>query len=1485
MTPRTTLFGPFRKNPPSRPATRAWRALGSVWVCLAMPGAALQAQNLLKNPGFEQGLDGWRVSTTMKTAEVRLADDGAGGTCALIHKSERTGTFSLVGISQTIDAEPNAAYELSFRYRSEGPVSGSLCVQCGEEGHTLWWAKKWTAWRRQFRTGAEPGKTAVAIQIKRGQGDVWVDDVQVRQVGRSYAAAALETGLELGKGAWRIQVFGKGGGKATLWPGAVQVRLGQTEHVADLHTDPWKHQGRAVIFFLDRPTRVPVTVRKAPGYAGAPVVDRVLVTENEGPGRIRPLYLDTTLVVAGRPNAVIVASDEPAMQQAARDLRDGLQRLSGAALPIVNDRAWMAGNYRGRAAIAVGNLMQNKLSERLYCLWYTREDGWYPGPGGWVVRTVHNPWGSGANVVVAAGSDAAGTQAAGQQLLAMFEAGPTLTIGHTINVKTDPDIEQRILQSCGWTDLKGAADKAKRTGQRALMGKSTRLGMSYLYTGRPDLARAFLAYLRENKSRAQPHGEAHMQVWETIRAWDTVEECPALSDDDRLDITNYLYDTLRSPDPIFVGWLLGSFERGGPKSNHSMLAAMDAYYGADYFGRYYAFSEAEDWLEKARFLFAGQELEDKSGDDSGNYEGSTDFWPLLPFAYTEPGYRFLPSGTARRFMDRMCMVLDNRFAASGYGDCWNVDLFYPFTLAVGAWYYRDGRYQYILDRRRASRPREQNALVDPAPFRMAGFVKPEPPADLEGVVVAMLNSNCWGEAGNVPDAQKFDKLSFRTRFEPDKQYLLLDGLGGWGHGDPDANCIIRCTDNDRVWLVDDSFSEGNNLIDHNAVAVAREGFCDARPPPLARLDAAFDSGTVGLTRTVLPGYTGTDWERNIVWLREKGFVVLDRMHALEPGNYSFRCLWRTLGTARIEGNRFVTAQDKETPDRRDRFHIVNGGDVASAFTPDDGGFGSRWRGYAYAEPIVNIHSQDVSRRLGKGETFTFVNLLYAANVEAPCRLDMAKLDTRAALVGGDVAMLVGLADGGYEAGGLAIEAGPFALRADGLTAALARSIALNGRAWFAAAVPVAVSIDPAAGECVVEAPADTEVRIAGTPCPVQKGRNVLRVAALKQIPLQAVLEAARAATPPASARRPPAETAAPLSVAWSFDAGSSVRDVALDARGLVVGTGDGAGIILDANGREQGRIRAERRVTAVALGDLDGDGINEAALGAVDRKMYAFDRTGKPLWTFECPPDVELGNQQGAIVDVLVADLDGDGKAEAVASASNHNLYFLDARGKELRRIADHKDPRKRFDNLLPFDADGDGTKEVFAFPTTGGFGRWFEFHLNGKKRVHQDKKSTHMRDAALGDIDGDGRPDLAVCTTSGNVHYGLANGKRVEFKQVQSFGTGGTALAVQAGHAGGSGLVAVAVEMSYIHVLDRDGKIVWRRPTDRPVTDLAFFHTTSGARLAAGTVDGAILVFDLNGEPLGRFAAPARINVLASLDGRLAAGCDDGKLLLLKTR
>jgi hypothetical protein len=98
----------------------------------------------------------------------------------------------------------------------------------------------------------------------------------------------------------------------------------------------------------------------------------------------------------------------------------------------------------------------------------------------------------------------------------------------------------------------------------------------------------------------------------------------------------------------------------------------------------------------------------------------------------------------------------------------------------------------------------------------------------------------------------------------------------------------------------------------------------------------------------------------------------------------------------------------------------------------------------------------------------------------------------------------------------------------------------------------------------------------------------------------------------------------------------------------------------------------------------------------------------------------------------------------------------------------------------------------------------------------------------------------------------------------------------------GQPGLVAVGLEMSYVRLLDADGKLLWSAPTGAPVTDLVFTAGDS-PMLVVGTSSGMVLFFDDAGRQLGRFVAGDRVTVVAESNGGVLAAGADGMVRSLR--
>ena len=89
--------------------------------------------------------------------------------------------------------------------------------------------------------------------------------------------------------------------------------------------------------------------------------------------------------------------------------------------------------------IVLGNRSTNRTMSALYDLFYCLVDLKYPGPEGYVVRSVHNPFGDGRSVVIVGGSDAAGVDAGANAFADLLSktsaANGDLSIGWTMVTK------------------------------------------------------------------------------------------------------------------------------------------------------------------------------------------------------------------------------------------------------------------------------------------------------------------------------------------------------------------------------------------------------------------------------------------------------------------------------------------------------------------------------------------------------------------------------------------------------------------------------------------------------------------------------------------------------------------------------------------------------------------------------------------------------------------------------------------------------------------------------------------------------------------------------------------------------------------------------------------------------------------------------------------------------------------------------------------
>ncbi len=630
----------------------------------------------------------------------------------------------------------------------------------------------------------------------------------------------------------------------------------------------------------------------------------------------KPLYLRTDLVTDGTPAAAIVAPEAAEWQPVVERLQARCQELTGSELPVLSPTDATPAELGARNLIAIGNVPDNPFVERLYVEYFIR-DVWRPGNDGMVVRSIHNPHSTGHNVVlVGAGSPQVALTAVDALLGALEHEGRSLAVPGYL-LEFGPDHEAPVLSE------ETKAGHAERTAEqvsfnngRNLISGAASMATSYANTGSPDYVELFKLHMDRHEELSGPGEGTHMNLWEAIIAWDRIEESPLFSNEDRLRITNRLLYLLRSKEGANYGFFKTGIEQGGVRHNHQTLPGLDAFFGGRYIQTWGLQEEGEQYQEWARRLFTTQSQFHKPMCDSNQYEWTT-LQQTATWALASGDTTIFDNGQFRTAADRAVIAVNNLSESTRTGDCWTAWSFPLDMMRLAAWRYRDGRYQWMIE--------EHYGAVAPVVDDLVRGVESEEPSDLLGIAVAPMDTGFYRlhdtvsdePAATLPLEQCFDKLSFRTSFDPKDEYLLLDGIGMGSHGHFDTNGIGEMTANERTWLVDMSYTEGPNMRDHNTITVLRDGMGVAAPP-LASLDSVADLDQFGLTQTSVPGYNGLDWRRHILWRKGGYFLVVDELEALEDGGYTTRCYWRSLGEPELAGPDLrVTQQIREAEESVD----------------------------------------------------------------------------------------------------------------------------------------------------------------------------------------------------------------------------------------------------------------------------------------------------------------------------------------------------------------------------------------------------------------------------------------------------------------------------------------------------------------------------------------------------------------------------------------
>ncbi|MBC8457915.1 MAG: hypothetical protein H8D67_07965 [Deltaproteobacteria bacterium] len=136
-----------------------------------------------------------------------------------------------------------------------------------------------------------------------------------------------------------------------------------------------------------------------------------------------------------------------------------------------------------------------------------------------------------------------------------------------------------------------------------------------------------------------------------------------------------------------------------------------------------------------------------------------------------------------------------------------------------------------------------------------------------------------------------DKLVFRSGWEDDDAYLLLDLVGTRGHGHVDQNNAAFLLWRGKPWLIDSNYGIASTQ-EHNVLAIdtlQRAG--------ISQVSVFRDFGPLAIGGAIASNYlsSGFDWERVVLFKNGGPIVIVDRVLAKESGKHDLSLLWHIKG--------------------------------------------------------------------------------------------------------------------------------------------------------------------------------------------------------------------------------------------------------------------------------------------------------------------------------------------------------------------------------------------------------------------------------------------------------------------------------------------------------------------------------------------------------------------------------------------------------------
>ncbi|SDM30078.1 hypothetical protein SAMN05421813_10957 [Daejeonella rubra] len=662
------------------------------------------------------------------------------------------------------------------------------------------------------------------------------------------------------------------------------------------------------------------------------------------------LLLKTTSLLSIK----IVVPDEPEWKALANDLQRIIKKKTSLTADISTpDPLKFVKGWSGNT-IVLGNLGNNKQMARLYGMRLSYADAVYPGKAGYQLATLIDPFGSGGNTIIIAASDIAGAKFGTERLINIIKDQKESSVPWLLEVNIPIITSDYFNSKIKNEDVLLAAMKPVKENEviadalLAVLAGIKSSGEYYQLSAKPEygdsykkLLLGYASFVNKYPSEAIYQLGVRKNMWiqgeKLLQNWSVIEGSGLFSDSERAKIVSALFLTCKAN---YLDNYLVRAPESAPRWNHEIFPALSLVGSCNYFMNYYKFPELTEWKSRGDMIFRGN-TSYISMDEGSDYLAHL---PVanIDYAMLSGDMKFI-NRSLRPSADLHSMMIDNLGTLSGGGDTYPFGMSSAYSwghsqlLNAASWYYTDPIYNFLLERTRTGPFPGQKMpdLIYPIHRYIAQLkTTGQPDGNLYPKVQAQeIEKGVYDDLKtlidqNVPEFQEslknddlkiqkkdrmsveqketFHKLTFRSGFGLNDNYLILDGFSAGKHGHQDGNTILNYSAKGRLFLNDRDYIQ-NTPEYHSGLVVVKDGK-QRKKPPLVKLDWVADLEGTSTSRSIVPDYNGLDWERTIISPEGKFFIIYDDLKIRESGRFLLKNHWQSLGTPKIEDQTFRIEQ-------------------------------------------------------------------------------------------------------------------------------------------------------------------------------------------------------------------------------------------------------------------------------------------------------------------------------------------------------------------------------------------------------------------------------------------------------------------------------------------------------------------------------------------------------------------------------------------------